>query len=97
MPDCLIGDPLRLGQILLNLTNNAVKFTEKGEIIVTIRLESKTDDEVKLAFAVSDTGIGMTEKQQRSLFQSFSQADSSTTRQYGEPAWAWPSPEISSI
>lgn len=83
VPDCLIGDPLRLGQILLNLTNNAVKFTEKGEIIVTIRLESKTDDEVKLAFAVSDTGIGMTEKQQRSLFQSFSQADSSTTRQYG--------------
>jgi len=83
VPTVLIGDPLRLGQILINLTGNAVKFTDKGEILIDIELKEKLDDEVVLHFAVRDTGIGMTKEQQGKLFQSFSQADSSTTRKYG--------------
>lgn len=79
IPRYLMGDPLRLGQILINLTGNAIKFTEKGEVI--IRVERAAED--KLRFSVSDTGIGMTEEQVRRLFQSFSQADSSTTRRFG--------------
>jgi len=82
-PMDLVGDPLRLGQILINLAGNAVKFTEKGEIVVTTKLLEQKDDEVRLEFAVSDTGIGLTPEQQARLFQSFSQADSSTTRKYG--------------
>ena len=83
VPTILIGDPLRLGQILINLTNNAVKFTEKGEIVVQIELMERVRDEAVLAFSVRDTGIGMTPEQQAKLFQSFSQADTSTTRKYG--------------
>ena len=83
VPTVLIGDPLRLGQILINLTNNAVKFTDKGEIVVEIELLERAEDEATLAFAVRDTGIGMTPEQQAKLFQSFSQADTSTTRKYG--------------
>jgi PAS domain S-box-containing protein len=83
IPTVLVGDPLRLGQILINLTNNAVKFTEHGEIVVDIRLREQVGNEVIVAFAVRDTGIGMTKEQQGKLFQSFSQADTSTTRKYG--------------
>jgi polar amino acid transport system substrate-binding protein len=83
VPTILIGDPLRLGQILINLTNNAVKFTDKGEIVVEIKLLERVEDEAVLAFSVRDTGIGMTPEQQAKLFQSFSQADTSTTRKYG--------------
>ncbi|MFV0423786.1 response regulator [Oleidesulfovibrio sp.] len=83
VPANLKGDPLRLGQVLLNLTNNAVKFTEHGEVAVRIALEEEFDDSVFIRFAVSDTGIGLTEEQQKKLFLSFHQADSSTTRQYG--------------
>ena len=83
VPTVLTGDPLRLGQILINLTNNAVKFTEKGEIVVSIELKEHVGDEVVLSFTVRDTGIGMTPEQQARLFQSFSQADTSTTRKYG--------------
>jgi PAS domain S-box-containing protein len=83
VPDVLIGDPLRLGQILINLTNNAVKFTDKGEIIVTVSLRERTDDHVTLDVSVRDTGIGMNREQIGKLFQSFSQADTSTTRKYG--------------
>jgi polar amino acid transport system substrate-binding protein len=83
VPTILIGDPLRLGQILINLTNNAVKFTDKGEIVVEIKLLERADDAAVLAFSVRDTGIGMTPEQQAKLFQSFSQADTSTTRKYG--------------
>jgi PAS domain S-box-containing protein len=79
----LIGDPLRLGQILINLVNNAVKFTEHGEIVVTVSLAEKTLDRVNLKFSVRDSGIGMTPEQTARLFQAFSQADSSTTRRYG--------------
>jgi PAS domain S-box-containing protein len=83
VPTVLVGDPLRLGQVLINLTNNAVKFTEKGDIVVDIKLVEKQADRVTMEFAVRDTGIGMTKEQQGKLFQSFSQADTSTTRKYG--------------
>lgn len=83
IPALLIGDPLRLGQVLINLVNNAVKFTEHGEIVVTVKLEDKASDRVKLRFAVRDSGIGLTPDQTARLFQAFSQADSSTTRKYG--------------
>jgi len=83
VPARLVGDPLRLGQILINLTNNAVKFTERGEIVVAVELSARDADGVTLAFTVSDTGIGMSEDQLAHLFQSFSQADGSITRKYG--------------
>ncbi len=83
MPMALIGDPLRLGQVLVNLINNAIKFTREGEIVVTIRLQEKDADSGRFLFSVRDTGIGMTPEQAARLFQSFSQADSSTTRKYG--------------
>jgi PAS domain S-box-containing protein len=79
----IMGDPLRLGQVLLNLTNNAIKFTEKGEVVVSAEEVSSGDDSVKIRFSVRDTGIGLTGEQQDKLFQSFSQADTSTTRKYG--------------
>ena len=83
VPDGLVGDALRLGQILVNLANNAVKFTEAGEVVVKIELIAETADQVTLRFSVQDTGIGMTEEQTARLFQAFSQADTSTTRQFG--------------
>ena len=83
VPLTVIGDPLRLGQIITNLTNNAVKFTKQGEIIVKISLLKEKNDKVVLRFSVEDTGIGMTEKQQTRLFKSFTKADGSTTRKYG--------------
>jgi PAS domain S-box-containing protein len=83
VPTALVGDPLRLGQILINLSNNAVKFTDSGEIVVTTELAQKDDAQVTLKFSVRDTGIGMTEAQAARLFQPFAQADSSTTRKYG--------------
>ena len=83
VPLSLIGDPLRLGQILLNLTNNAVKFTEHGEIVINTQLVEKTEDRVTLSFSVKDTGIGMTSEQAAKLFQPFTQADTSTTRKFG--------------
>ncbi len=82
-PTALVGDPLRLGQMLVNLGNNAVKFTEQGEIVVRTRVLTMDDAQVKLEFSVCDTGIGLTAAQQEKLFQPFSQADNSTTRQYG--------------
>ena len=83
LPTALVGDPLRLGQILINLGNNAVKFTEQGEIIVSVEVTELATERASLHFSVRDTGIGMTEAQQKKLFQSFSQADASTTRQFG--------------
>ena len=84
VPNFLVGDPLRLNQVLVNLGNNAVKFTAQGEIVLTARVVNKrSDDEVTLQFSVRDTGIGMTAEQQAKLFQAFSQADTSTTRKYG--------------
>nr|CRH07397.1 putative hybrid histidine kinase. Containing SBP_bac_3 domain, PAS domain, HisKA domain, HATPase c domain, 2 response reg domain and Hpt domain [Candidatus Magnetococcus massalia] len=83
IPTALIGDPLRLGQVLINLCNNAVKFTETGQIVVTIHLEAQDHATTRLRFGVRDSGIGLTKEQQSKLFQSFSQADSSTSRKYG--------------
>ncbi|HEX3472233.1 MAG TPA: response regulator [Silvibacterium sp.] len=83
IPPNLVGDPLRLGQILINLVNNAVKFTEHGEVLVTVALEEQLTDRVKVRFSVRDSGIGMTPEQSAKLFQVFSQADTSTTRKYG--------------
>jgi signal transduction histidine kinase/CheY-like chemotaxis protein len=83
IPPNLVGDSLRLGQILINLVNNAVKFTERGEVLVTVALEEQLEDRVKLRFSVRDSGIGMTPEQSAKLFQAFAQADTSTTRKYG--------------
>ena len=83
IPEDLLGDPLRLGQILTNFVNNAVKFTERGEIRLDIDLLERTGEKVQLKFSVRDTGIGMTSEQSAKLFQPFVQADSSTTRKHG--------------
>ena len=83
IPDHLLGDPLRLGQILTNLVNNAVKFTELGEIRLNIELMERTGEKVQLKCSVRDTGIGMTPEQSAKLFQPFTQADMSTTRKHG--------------
>jgi len=83
VPRNLIGDPLRLGQILINYSNNAVKFTEHGEIDIVISLKEQTDSDALIYFAVRDTGIGLTEEQMGGLFQSFAQADASITRKFG--------------
>ncbi|MDZ4252414.1 MAG: response regulator [Sulfuritalea sp.] len=83
VPARLIGDPLRLGQILVNYSNNAVKFTKTGEIDIVIRLKQQTDQDVVLYCAVRDTGIGLTAEQKGRLFQRFTQGDTSTTREFG--------------
>ncbi|MDH3348380.1 MAG: ATP-binding protein, partial [Desulfobulbaceae bacterium] len=84
VPTALIGDPLRLRQILINLGNNAVKFTGPGgEIVITVAVKEEKITETLLHFSVRDTGIGIPKEQQDKLFQSFSQADTSTTRKYG--------------
>ena len=82
-PVHLVGDPLRLGQVLTNLGNNAVKFTEKGEVVIRTELVEQKDQQIQLRFTVKDSGIGLTQEQQGKLFQAFSQADASTTRKYG--------------
>ena len=83
VPDSLRGDPLRLSQILLNLGSNAVKFTRQGGVSIRAALLEQKEDEVLLRFSVTDTGIGMSQEQQKKLFQLFSQADSSISRRYG--------------
>ena len=83
VPTALVGDSLRLGQILINLSNNAVKFTDKGEVVIATELVKKDKAQVTLKFSVQDTGIGMTAEQAAKLFQPFMQADTSTTRKYG--------------
>jgi two-component system sensor histidine kinase/response regulator len=79
----LVGDPSRLRQILLNLLSNAVKFTEQGEVSLEITQLDETSEDLGLSFSVRDTGIGISEENQKKLFQSFNQADSSTTRRFG--------------
>ena len=83
VPFVLRGDPMRLGQILINYGNNAVKFTERGEIKIIVRVQERTETDALLYFAIRDSGIGLNEEQISRLFQSFQQADASTTRRYG--------------
>lgn len=83
VPKTLVGDSLRLGQILINYANNAIKFTEVGEVIVEVKVLRKDEQDVMLHFAVRDTGIGLSSEQKEKLFQSFQQADTSTSRKYG--------------
>jgi two-component system sensor histidine kinase/response regulator len=83
VPELLVGDEGRLSQILLNLAANAVKFTEKGEVVLTASVTSGTGDLARIRFEVADTGIGISREAQRTLFESFTQADASTTRQFG--------------
>ncbi|CAK0752768.1 two-component system, sensor histidine kinase and response regulator [Gammaproteobacteria bacterium] len=83
VPDTLLGDPLRLGQVFLNLVGNAIKFTNRGDVVLQVVPVMVTNESVVLRFSVRDTGIGMTPEQMNRLFQPFTQADSSTTRKYG--------------
>jgi len=83
VPPVLLGDSLRLGQVLINYMSNAIKFTERGSITVSVAVTEQGENESLVRFAVQDTGIGLTPEQQQRLFQSFSQADASTTRKYG--------------
>jgi two-component system sensor histidine kinase/response regulator len=83
VPTELVGDSLRLGQILINLANNAVKFTDTGQITLEVKPLEISENQTRLQFSVQDTGIGLTKEQCGKLFQAFSQADSSTTRKYG--------------
>ena len=83
LPVKVLGDPGRLRQIILNLTSNALKFTDEGEIFVRAELEEDLGSDVKVRFSVKDTGLGIDEEKQKGIFESFTQADGSTTRRYG--------------
>jgi PAS domain S-box-containing protein len=83
VPDDLVGDPDRVRQVLINLVGNAIKFTERGEVAVSVTVEPAADSEIGLHFVVRDTGIGIPEEKQRAIFDAFQQADGSTTRRYG--------------
>ncbi len=83
VPTVLVGDSLRLGQVIVNLVSNAVKFTDQGEVILAVRVLGREHDTVELRFEVRDTGVGLTAEQSARLFQAFEQADTSTTRRYG--------------
>ncbi len=83
MPEWIVGDPLRIGQVILNLAGNAVKFTEKGQIIIAASVKSSKYDQIEIEFQIQDSGIGMTDSQIAKLFTAFTQADESTTRKFG--------------
>ena len=83
VPDTVIGDPGRLRQILVNLISNSIKFTKEGEVVVGVKTESESAGEAELLFSVADTGIGISANKQKQIFEAFSQADTSTTREFG--------------
>ena len=83
LPRRLVGDALRLQQVLINLCGNAIKFTERGEVVLSVRVAGRSGDRVRLALAVADTGIGIAPEQQRRIFEGFTQAEASTTRRFG--------------
>jgi PAS domain S-box-containing protein len=83
VPDALVGDPGRLRQIIVNLIGNAIKFTEQGEVVLHVKMESRTHDDIHLHFTVADTGIGIPVEKQNLIFQAFQQADGSMTRKHG--------------
>ena len=83
VPDDVVGDPTRIRQIMVNLAGNAIKFTDQGEVLVTVELEEQNDDLLTLHISVSDTGIGIPNDKLQQIFESFSQADATTTRRYG--------------
>ncbi|MBV9084471.1 MAG: response regulator, partial [Acidobacteriaceae bacterium] len=83
IPEIVVGDPVRLTQIVVNLIGNAIKFTEKGEIVLAVTKLSDGDNQMRLQFTVSDTGIGIPEDRQKAIFEAFTQADGSSTRKYG--------------
>jgi len=83
VPELIVADPTRLRQIIVNLMGNAIKFTERGEVAVTVALDSAEDENLKLHFTVRDTGLGIPLEKQKSIFEAFSQVDSSTTRKFG--------------
>jgi two-component system, sensor histidine kinase and response regulator len=83
LPDRLVGDPIRIRQIIINLVGNAIKFTDKGEVMLNVQSGTRTEDALQLHFSVTDTGIGIPLDKQQKIFGAFEQADSSTTRRYG--------------
>ena len=83
VPELIIGDPVRLTQIIVNLIGNAIKFTEKGEIVVHVKNDKQEPEQVMLSFAVTDSGIGIPDDRQKAIFEAFTQADGSSTRKYG--------------
>jgi signal transduction histidine kinase/DNA-binding response OmpR family regulator len=83
IPDCVVGDPVRLRQVILNLVGNAIKFTEKGEVVLSVEIESRDERGFTLHYSLRDTGIGIPAEKQKLIFEPFSQADASTTRKYG--------------
>ena len=83
VPPTLLGDPLRVGQILLNLAGNAVKFTERGQVVIRVEMTSEAAENIRLHFSVSDTGMGIPPEKQQEIFQRFTQVDMSSTRKHG--------------
>jgi PAS domain S-box-containing protein len=83
IPDALVGDPGRLRQIIVNLVGNAIKFTEKGEVVVYVQADSRTNDDIQIHFTIADTGIGIPAEKQTAIFEAFTQADGSMSRTYG--------------
>ncbi len=83
VPDALVGDPGRLRQVIVNLVGNAIKFTEKGEVVVHVQADSRTNDDIELHFTIVDTGIGIPAEKQTAIFEAFTQADGSMSRTYG--------------